>query len=104
MDGILDQLLRLESAKHRALIESNAADYEANVRAQLRLVDDNPGLPRCASEAPGQAAVLSKLIRLNTALVLNLISASPVLRLIQTAYTREGSPEELTDSRFSVEV
>src|SRR6266516_3371848 len=38
MDGLVEELLRLESAKHKALVEIDAPAYDANVRAQLRLV------------------------------------------------------------------
>ena len=37
MDGLVEELLCLESAKHKALIEIDASAYDASVREQLRL-------------------------------------------------------------------
>jgi len=42
MDGLVEELLRLESAKHKALVEIDASAYDASVRAQLL-----PNVPVC---------------------------------------------------------
>jgi len=38
MDGLVEELLRLESAKHKALVSIDAVAYEASVCEQMRLV------------------------------------------------------------------
>ncbi len=38
MDGLVEELLRFESAKHEALVLIDAAAYEASVREQMRLL------------------------------------------------------------------
>jgi len=38
MDGLVEELLRLDSAKHEALVLIDAAAYEASVREQMRLL------------------------------------------------------------------
>ena len=71
MDGLVEQLLRLESAKHQALIEIDASAYDAHLERQLRLlcgsrksVDTTANVERLLA--------LSQLITLNRRLLQNL--------------------------------
>ena len=105
MDGMVEELLRLESAKHRALIACDASSYEEQVQSQLRLLDGAPDLVAAAKESPAQVEILSRLIRLNAALLVNHVSASPVFVLCQgaTEYTHAGSLQTPINSKFSLE-
>ena len=71
MDGLVEKLLRLESAKHQALIEIDASAYDAHLERQLRLL--------CASRKSVDTTAnverllaLSQLITLNRRLLQNL--------------------------------
>src|SRR5438876_6625368 len=76
MDGLVEELLRLESAKHKALVEIDAPAYDANVRAQLRLVSaSKKTLDKVANVE--RLLALSQLITLNTRLLQNLVSTTP---------------------------
>jgi len=89
MDGLVEELLRLETFKHQALIQIDAAAYEAGVREQI-------GLVAASKEAPGpvrnvdRLLSLSQLITLNTRLLQNLISTSPLFQMTGSAYTARG--------------
>jgi hypothetical protein len=88
MDGILDELLRLEDAKHQALIGLDPARYDRSVREQTLLIDDS----RLAAEARQGADKLlafSKLANLNTSLYKNLLTTMPWL-VAQAGYTGTG--------------
>jgi hypothetical protein len=80
MDGLVEELLRLESAKHKALVSIDATAYEAGVREQLRIL-------AAAKEAVIKVAgverllVLSQLITLNARLLQNLLSTTPLFGL-----------------------
>src|SRR5215467_12200806 len=76
MDGLVEELLRLESAKHKALIEIDASSYDANVREQLRLVTVSKVNPDSVANLESVLA-LSQLITLNSRLLQNLISTTP---------------------------
>jgi hypothetical protein len=79
MDGILEELLRLEDAKHKALISCDASIYDSCVREQARLIE-LPGIPREARSSVDKLLAFSKLASLNASLYFNLIStltASP---------------------------
>ena len=98
MDGILEELLRLEDAKHHALIQCDSAAYDECVRAQSTLVDD----PRISSEARASADKLlefSKLARINISLYLNLISTSPGFASRGGGYTVTGRIAETPVTR-----
>ena len=89
MDGLVEELLRLESAKHKALVEIDAPAYDAHVRKQLRLlsfsrkpVDDTTSLERLLA--------LSQLITLNTRLLDNLASTSPLFAFSKNGSTAAG--------------
>ena len=89
MDGLVEELLRLETLKHQALIQIDAAAYEAGVREQMSLL-------AASKDAPGQVRnverllSLSQLITLNTRLLQNLISTTPLFQMTGSAYTARG--------------
>lgn len=83
MDGLVKELLRLESAKHKALVEIDAPAYDAHVRKQLRLLSRKPADDTTSVE---RLLALSQLITLNTRLLDNLVSTSPLF-----AFGRNGS-------------
>ena len=98
MDGILEELLRLEDAKHHALIHCDSVAYDDCVRAQSTLVDD----PRIASGARASADKLlafSKLARINTSLYLNLLSTAPGTASPGGGYTVSGRIAETPVTR-----
>jgi hypothetical protein len=89
MDGLVHELLRLESAKHKALVEIDASAYDANVREQMRLI----AVPRKSSEQVSDVKrlfALSQLITLNTRLLQNLISTSPLFAFSKNNYAANG--------------
>jgi hypothetical protein len=108
MNGIVDDLLELESDKHRALMACDAASYEELVRRQLRLLEVAYDAGAAARERPDELKILSRLIQLNTVLVLNYLSASPLMSetglLTRSEYTSAGTPDARPASRISVEV
>ena len=103
MDGILEELLRLEDVKHHALIDIDPAAYERSVRAQLDLADD----PRISIEARSGSDKLlafSKLARLNAGLYQSLLSTAPWLIAANKSYTGHGRIAETSVTRsFSAE-
>ena len=104
MDRIVETLLRLEGAKHKALIECDAAAYESHVHTQLHLLDSGFDLRAEARKAPGAVTALSTLLRRNTALLLNLVSTSATFALSQqTGYTSAGTRQPSLEPRIAVE-
>jgi hypothetical protein len=105
MDGLVEELLRLESAKHKALILIDACAYDASVREQLRLVADSKQSPPGAVSNVEQLLALSQLITLNTRLLQNLLSTTPLFAISGNGYTASGrvSPPN-SSGRVSVEV
>ena len=103
MDGLVEELLRLESAKHKALVEIDASAYDANVRAQMRLLSISKGSSAKVSSVERLLA-LSQLITLNTRLLQNLISATPWFAFSKNGYTAKGRvATPATSRRVSVE-
>src|SRR5437899_8047998 len=89
MDGLVEELLRLESAKHKALIEIDASAYDATVREQLRLVSNSKRTT--AQAAPVERLLaLSQLITLNGRLLQNLVSTTPWFAFSKNGYTAKG--------------
>ena len=78
MDGIVDELLRLEDAKHQALIGLDAATYDRSVREQTALIEDTR-LSAEARKASDKLLAFSKLANLNTHLFQNLLTVTPWL-------------------------
>jgi len=103
MDGIIETLLRLEGAKHKALIDGDAPAYDEHVRSQLHLLDSTPDFRAAARQSPHSIAALSKLIQHNTALFLNLLSTSPAFVFSQNGYTSNGTVETPVKNRIAVE-
>ena len=103
MEGIVQELLRLESAKNKALIAGNALDYEQSVRAQLHALDCTPGIDVESRLDPERLRALAKLIRQNIMLYWNLMSVSPVFELTRAAYTADGGLETRIERRIQVE-
>lgn len=117
MDGLVEELLRLESAKHKALVEIDASSYDSNVREQLRLLAASRKIrgltPELMSrgqtpnfQAPNleRLLALSQLITLNTRLLQNLVSTTPWFAFSGNAYTAKGkvAPARVTH-RVAVE-
>lgn len=103
MDGLVNELLRLESAKHKALIEIDASAYDASVREQLRLIAVSRNTTDRVSDLK-RLLSLSQLITLNTRLLQNLISTSPLFAFSQNSYTANGGFSiPAVASRVSVE-
>jgi hypothetical protein len=91
-NALLEQLFELEAAKHDALQSFDADAYEAAAVEQARLVA--VAGPLAEAEVSRDLVVkLAKLARLNSALLLNLISISPRFALAQPGYTAEGGLE-----------
>ncbi len=103
MDGIVQELLRLESAKKTALIEGNAPAYDESVRAQLHLLDAPNHLESAARTSPEDLAALASLLRFNTSLFLNLVSTSAVFAHNITGYSAGGKIEARIEARIAVE-
>ena len=104
MDGLVEELLRLESAKHEALILIDASAYEANVHEQMRLLAVSK-VPMMNVTNIDRLLALSQLITLNTRLLQNLISTTPLFGLSAEGYTANGAlPEPPVPRRVSVEV
>src|SRR6059036_2564654 len=104
MDGLVEELLRLESAKHKALVEIDAPAYDANVRAQLRLVSASIRISDKLANVDRLLA-LSQLITLNSRLLQNLVSTTPWFALgSNNGYNAKGRVSDVTTSRrISVE-
>src|SRR4051794_17660685 len=90
MDGLVEELLRLESAKHEALVLIDAAAYADSVREQMRLLAVFRDADKKASNV-GRLLSLSQLITLNTRLLQNLISTNPRFAFNENGYTAQGS-------------
>ena len=86
MDGLVQELLRLESAKHKALIEIDASAYDAHVRMQLRLLSVSKSADNTTSL--NRLLALSQLITLNKHLLQNL--PSPLFGFSKNGYRAEG--------------
>jgi hypothetical protein len=105
MDGLVEELLRLESAKHRALVLIDAPAYDASVREQLRLLAESKLSTAGSVSNVERLLALSQLITLNTRLLQNLLSTTPLFTISGNGYTAEGrvSPPQAA-GRVSVEV
>ena len=94
MDGLVKELLRLESAKHKALIEIDALSYEAHVQSQLRLVSISKESAGNVTDLKGLLS-LSQLITLNADLLKNLMATSRDARSLssKTATKRKAASQ-----------
>jgi len=104
MDGLVEALLRLEGAKHKALIEIDAAAYDASVREQLRLVSASKKNLVAQVSSFERLLALSQLITLNKRLLHNLISTTPWFAFNRAGYTAKGdvAAPQLSLRRVSV--
>ena len=89
MDGLVEELLRLESAKHKALVEIDASAYDVHVQTQLRLLSVSRNSTDKTTNVERLLA-LSQLITLNTRLLHNLVSTSPLFAFNKNGYTAKG--------------
>lgn len=104
MDGIVQELLRLERAKQKALIDGNAPAYDESVRAQLYCLDSHTSdLTTAARLFPNEFATLSGILRQNVALFWNLMRVSPVYEHTRGGYTVEGNIETQVGRRLEVQ-
>ena len=103
MDGLVEELWRLENSKHTALILIDAAAYDANVREQMRLLAEAKE-PVTSVTNVERLLALSQLITLNTRLLHNLMSTTPLFNMIGNAYAADGRASVgQTPQRVSVE-
>ena len=104
MDGVIDELLRLEDAKCKALIEFDSSAYSEYVESQNRLLNDTFLRNGVSRNSTGKLVELSKLLRLNSALYHNLLSISPWLALADASYTPAGQAATVCGpNRFAAE-
>ena len=89
MDGLVEELLRLEGAKHKALVEIDASAYDDNVRKQVRLLAASKVRHADNVANVERLLALSQLITLNTRLLQNLISTTPWFAF-SAGYTAKG--------------
>jgi hypothetical protein len=103
MQTIVQELLRLECAKEKALIDGDAPAYDESVRAQLHALDSTTTLEADARQHPDQLRDLAKIARRNIALFWNLMSVSPVFERSRSGYTSQGSIETPAVGQIQVE-
>ena len=102
MDGILEELLRLENVKHHALLTVNSEVYEDSVLQQNSLID-NSGFSAEDRNDSADLLVFSKLARLNASLYANLLSTAPWVDMARNAYSDQGFQADLPATHgFSV--
>src|SRR4051812_38606702 len=102
MDGLVEELLRLEDAKHKALVSIDAPAYDDNVRKQMLLLSSS----RTAQAAPAadvdRLLALSQLITLNSRLLQNLVSTTPWFAFSENSYTATGNVTARTAGRVAL--
>ena len=104
MDGLVDELLRLEDAKHKALVSIDAPAYDDNVRKQMVLLAASDAGHRGRVADVDRILALSQLITLNTRLLQNLVSTTPWFAFSGNSYSSNGRVAAQTSARVSVEV
>ena len=104
MDGLVEELLRLEDAKHKALVAIDASAYDDNVRKQMHLLATSRADQSGPAADVDRLLALSQLITLNTRLLQNLVSTTPWFAFSGNSYTSNGSVAAgQTSGRVSVE-
>ena len=103
MDGLVNELLRLEDAKHKALVAIDATAYDENVRKQMHLVSASRKTSSDPSADVDNLLALSQLITLNTRLLQNLVSTTPWFAFSGNSYTAAGNVAAQTAGRVSLE-
>jgi hypothetical protein len=86
IDGLIEELFRLEGLKLRALTLVDAPGYDDSVRKQLQLLDSSNQLGTEATSVERLLA-LSQLMRLSRRLLQNLLSTTPATG---NSYTSTG--------------
>ncbi len=99
MDGLVSELLRLEGAKHKALVEIDAPAYDECVRQQLQVLAIVP----TGEVDLERLLALSQLIQLNKHLLQNLVSTTPWFAFSENGYTANGSVKAASNRRVTVE-
>ena len=97
----VDRLLELEVVKKEALLAFDADGYEASSQEQVRLVA--AGIPDLENISRDRGLALARQTRLNSALLINLVSISPHFALAQQGYTADGEPAGPVLDRVQVE-
>jgi len=95
MDGLVDELLRLEDAKHKALVQIDPTAYDDCVREQVRALSILPA----GDVSFERLLALSQLIQLNKRLLQNLVSTSPWFGFSVNGYSASGSPVAVREGR-----
>jgi len=104
MDGILEELLRLEGVKNRALIDLDPATYEDSVQKQIGLINE-PGISEAAHTGRETLVAISKLSNFNTSLYENLVATAPWILAASRSYTDQGQiADPIATHAFSAEV
>jgi len=104
MDGILEELLRLEGVKNRALIDVDPAVYEDSVQKQIGLIND-PGISEAARSGTDTLLAISRLNSFNTTLYENLLATAPWILAASRSYTGQGQiTDPASTHAFSAEV
>jgi hypothetical protein len=99
MDGLVNELLRLEDAKHKALVAIDAPAYDDNVRKQMHLLSASRAAKIPPTADVDRLLALSQLITLNTRLLKNLVSTTPWFAFSGNSYTSKGSVAAAAASR-----
>jgi len=102
MDGLVEELLRLEDAKHKALVAIDASAYDDNVRKQMLLLSSKKSVQTAPADIDRLLA-LSQLITLNTRLLQNLVSTTPWFAFSEKSYTAKGKVTTRTARKVSLE-
>jgi len=104
MDGILEELLRLEGVKNRALIDLDPATYEDSVQKQIGLINE-PGISEAAHAGRETLVAISKLSNFNTSLYENLVATAPWILAASRSYTDQGQiADPIATHAFSAKV
>ena len=103
MDGLVEELLRLENAKNTALVSIDATAYDHGVHEQIRLLEASKDATASVTNVD-QLKALQQLIRVNTRLLKNLLLTWPLLVLGAGCYTATGQlPAPASARSVSVE-
>jgi hypothetical protein len=103
MDGLVEELLRLEDAKHKALVAIDASAYDDNVRLQMHLLSTSKTAQAGPAADVDRLLALSQLITLNTRLLQNLVSTTPWFAFSENSYTASGHVAARTSGRIAIE-
>ena len=102
MDGLVEELLRLEDAKHKALVAIDASAYDDNVRKQMLLLSSSKSVETAPAQVDRLLA-LSQLITLNTRSLQNLVSTTPWFAFSEKSYTAKGKVSAHAPGKVSLE-